>query len=174
LFDYEDPIVREIVDALPPGIALDAACGTGRHAEYLSMRGHQVVGVDSSPDMLQRARTRVPRAEFRQGDLDQLPLPNDHVDLVVCALALTHVSDLKPVITEFARVLRPGGHLVIIDVHHELVSLGSVPRVRSAGDQPGLLPAYRQPGQRLPQRRLAVRFGCGSAEGVMTRRVAWG
>src|SRR5512140_1816090 len=44
---------------------------------------------------------------------------------------------------EFARVLRPGGHLVISDVHHEWVALGSVPHVRRDDGAPGLLPAYR-------------------------------
>jgi ubiquinone/menaquinone biosynthesis C-methylase UbiE len=143
LFDYEESVVHEILGSLPPGTALDAACGTGRYAEYLATQGHRVIGVDSSPDMLDHARTRVPQAEFRQGDLHELPLPDDHVDIVVCALALTHLPDLRPAMTEFARVLRSGGHLVIFDVHHELVSLGSVPRVRSAGGEPGLLPAYR-------------------------------
>ena len=143
LFDYEESIVHEILATLPPGTALDAACGTGRHAEHLAAQGHQVIGVDSSPHMLNHARKRVPQAEFRQGDLHQLPLPDGHVDIVVCALALTHLPDLKPAIAEFARVLRPGGHLVIFDVHHELVSLGSVPRVRSADGEPGLIPAYR-------------------------------
>ena len=108
LFDYEEPIVHAIVDPLPPGSALDAACGTGRHSAYLAARGHRVIGVDSSPDMLDRARVRVPHAQFRIGDLHQLPLPDDHVDLVVCALALSHLADLRPVFTEFVRVLRPG------------------------------------------------------------------
>jgi SAM-dependent methyltransferase len=143
LFVHEEPVVYDILDALPPGIALDAACGTGRYARYLSARGHRVIGVDSSPDMLARARARVPQAEFQHGDLHHLPLPDDHVDIVVCALALTHLPDLQPVIAEFARVLRPGGHLVISDVHQELVSLGSVPRMRSATGAPALLPAYR-------------------------------
>lgn len=143
LFPFEEPVVHEILGALPPGIALDAACGTGRLAEYLSVLGHRVIGVDSSPDMLDRARERVPHAEFRQGDLHQLPVPDDHFDVVVCGLALVHLRDLKPVFAEFARVLRPGGHLVITDVHQEQVALGSVPRVRSADGEPGLLPAYR-------------------------------
>jgi SAM-dependent methyltransferase len=142
IFAYEEPFVREILDALPPGVALDAACGTGRHAEYLATRGHQVIGVDSSPDMLARARTRVPKADFRRGNLHELPLADDQVDIVVCALALTHLPKLTPVIAEFARVLRPGGHLVISDVHHVRVALGSVPRVRTASGEPGLLPAY--------------------------------
>ena len=56
LFDVEEPIIHEILDALAAGNALDAACGTGRYAGYLAARGHQVVGVDSSPEMLDRAR----------------------------------------------------------------------------------------------------------------------
>jgi SAM-dependent methyltransferase len=143
LFSDEVSVVHEILDALPPGIALDAACGTGRHAELLAAKGHRVIGVDSSPDMLDHARKRVPQADFRRGDLHQLPLPDDHVDIVVCALALTHLPDLKPPIAEFARVLRPGGHLVIFDMHHELVALGSVPRVRSESGEPGILTGYR-------------------------------
>jgi SAM-dependent methyltransferase len=143
LFPAEETLVHEILDGLPVGVALDAACGTGRHAEHLAGRGHRVIGVDSSPDMLQQARARVPAAEFRQGHLHSLPLPDDHADVIVCALALVHLEELGPAFGEFARVLRPGGHLVITDVHQELVALGSVPRVRSAGGEPGFLPAYR-------------------------------
>ncbi|XVU21346.1 methyltransferase domain-containing protein [Actinoplanes sp. CA-054009] len=143
LFAIEEPIVHEILAALPAGVALDAACGTGRYTAFLADQGHQVIGVDSSPDMLARAGERAPTADLREGDLHKLPVPDDHVDVVVCALALTHLPDPGPAITEFARVLRPGGHLVITDVHHELVALGSVPRVRSADGELGLLPAYR-------------------------------
>jgi len=74
LIAVEEPIVRQIVDGLPVGSALDAACGTGRHAAYLAARGHRVVGVDSSPDMLAYARARVPQAAFLAGDLRTLPL----------------------------------------------------------------------------------------------------
>ncbi|MEE6307994.1 class I SAM-dependent methyltransferase [Plantactinospora veratri] len=143
LFEVEEPIVREILDALPPGTALDAGCGTGRHTGYLAGKGHRVLGVDSSAEMLARARERVPEAAFQLADLRRLPLPDDHVDLVVCALALTHLPDLGPVFAEFARVLRAGGHLVISDAHQERVALGSVPRTRSGTGEPGLLPAYR-------------------------------
>src|SRR4051812_36918527 len=56
LYPAEEPFVHEILGDLPPGVALDVACGTGRHAEYLAGRGHRVVGVDSSPEMLDHAR----------------------------------------------------------------------------------------------------------------------
>ncbi|MFD0469351.1 class I SAM-dependent methyltransferase [Nonomuraea thailandensis] len=116
-FDYDEPLVHAIIDGLPAGVALDAACGTGRFAAALAERGHRVIGVDSSPDMLALARERVPEGDFRLGDLRGLPVPDDTADLVVCSLALTHAPSLDPVLAEFARVLRPGGHVVIADIH---------------------------------------------------------
>ncbi|HEX3813261.1 MAG TPA: class I SAM-dependent methyltransferase [Mycobacteriales bacterium] len=112
LINLEQPIVHEILDRLPIGVALNAGCGTGRHAAYLASLGHTVIGVDSSPGMSAKARAKVPAGEFHEADLHRLPIPDNQVDLVVCGLALTHVPELAPVISESVRVLRPGGHLV--------------------------------------------------------------
>lgn len=84
LIRLEEPVVRRLLDDLPPGRALDAACGTGRHAEYLRGRGHRVVGVDASAEMLARARAKLPDVEFRLGALSALPLETASVDLAVC------------------------------------------------------------------------------------------
>jgi SAM-dependent methyltransferase len=150
LFDADEPVVHTIVDALPRGATLDAACGTGRYADYLAEHGYRVVGVDSSPEMLDRARARVPSGESLLGDLRRLPLPDSRVDLVVSGLALSHVPTLVPVMAEFARVLRPGGHLVISDAHHEIVIRGSVPHALGPNDEPGLVATYRHtPGDFL-------------------------
>lgn len=150
LFDADEPVVHEIVGALPPGDALDAACGTGRFAAHLAGLGHRVTGVDSSPEMLDKARTRVPSAAFVLGDLHRIPLPDNSVDLVVTGLALTHVPELAPVLAEFARVLRPGGNLVVSDAHHEIVFRGSVPHALGPDGAPGLAPSYRHtPGAYL-------------------------
>jgi ubiquinone/menaquinone biosynthesis C-methylase UbiE len=135
LIELEQPVIREILDQLPPGTALDAACGTGRHAEYLAGLGHQVIGVDASPGMLAVARAKIPGGEFLAGDLHQLPVPDRHVDLVVCALALAHICDLCPVLAEFVRVLRPGGHLVISDTTHDWPCVQALP-----GGDVGYLP----------------------------------
>jgi SAM-dependent methyltransferase len=143
LFDQDEPVVHRILDTLPPGDALDAACGTGRYAEYLAGKGHRVVGVDSSPEMLDRARTRVPSAGFSLGELYRLPLPDSSMDLVVCTLALTHVPALGPVLAEFTRVLRPGGQVVLADAHHEIVTRGSVPHALGPDGEPGVTPSYR-------------------------------
>lgn len=115
LIDIEQPVVQEILDGLPVGLALDAACGTGRHTAFLAELGHTVIGVDTSPEMLAVAREAVPAAELHEADLHDLPLADDSVDLIVCALALTHVPDLERALAEFVRVLRPSGHLVVSD-----------------------------------------------------------
>jgi ubiquinone/menaquinone biosynthesis C-methylase UbiE len=84
-----------------------------------------VVGVDATPEMLERARARVPEADFRAGDLAALPLDEASVDLAVCTLALTHVPELGPSITELARVVRRGGRIVLSDLHPTMVLLGT-------------------------------------------------
>jgi len=140
LIDLEQPIVWEILDGLLPGVALDAACGTGRHAAYLASLGHRVIGVDSSTDMLARARVKIPDGEFHEADLHHLPVPDDHVDVVVCALSLTHVPELAPVLAEFVRVLRPGGHLVISDSRGLIGDIG-LPLAKTGPDgNPGYMP----------------------------------
>jgi ubiquinone/menaquinone biosynthesis C-methylase UbiE len=133
LLEIEQPIVREILDGLPPGVALDAACGTGRHTAHLAALGHTVIGVDSSPQMLAIARDKVPGGEFVEADIHHLPVSDGSVDLVVCAIALSHVPDLDPVFAEFVRVLRPRGHLVVSDSRGLIGDIG-LPLVRTAPD----------------------------------------
>jgi SAM-dependent methyltransferase len=76
--------------------------------------------------MLAVARAKVADADFRIGALEALPMPDACVDLVTCALALTHVPDLKPVMREFVRVLRPGGHVVLSDMHPVAAGTGAI------------------------------------------------
>jgi ubiquinone/menaquinone biosynthesis C-methylase UbiE len=142
LLDIEQPIVREILDSLPVGVALDAACGTGRHTAYLASLGHKVIGVDTSPEMLARARDKVPEGEFHEAELHDLPLADDSVDLVVCAIALSHVADLEQPLAEFVRVLRANGHLVISDSRGLIADIG-LPLVRvGPGGEVGYMPIW--------------------------------
>ncbi|MDJ1136023.1 class I SAM-dependent methyltransferase [Streptomyces iconiensis] len=141
-FGFDEPLVTRIAARLPSGVALDAACGTGRIAALLAGYGHRVLGVDSSPGMLDRARLRVPEGDFRAGDLRELPVDDRAVDLAVCSLALTHVPELRPVLAEFARVLQPGGQLVLTDVHPERVARCMIPTVRRPDGSPGRPASY--------------------------------
>ncbi|GAA1891751.1 class I SAM-dependent methyltransferase [Asanoa iriomotensis] len=157
LIDVEEPVVRQILAGLPAGRALDAACGTGRHAAFLAAAGHVVTGVDSSPDML--ARATVPAASFLRGDLRALPVRDASVDLVVCALALTHLPALEPAFAEFARVLRPGGQLVTSDIHWQSLYLGGI---ASAVDDDGA--EARLPASRFrPSAYVSAAVGAGFA-----------
>ena len=125
MFLAEEPVVHGILAGYPAGRALDAACGTGRHAAHLVSLGHDVTGIDCTPEMLEVAKAKAPDVQFKVGDLTSLPLPDDAVDVAVCALSLTHCADLEPPVRELARVVRPGGHVVISDVHPFPVMLGA-------------------------------------------------
>src|SRR5262249_45205835 len=113
----EQHAVHKLLEDAPRGRALDAACGTGRHAAHLVSLGYDVIGVDATPAMLEVARTKVPGADFREGRLENLPVDDASIDVVTCGLALEHADDLGVVMKEFARVLPPGGWVVGSDTH---------------------------------------------------------
>ena len=139
LISVEQPAVWSILDSLPAGDALDAACGTGRHAKRLAELGHQVVGVDGSPEMLDKARAAAPQVEFRLGELTSLPLDTARFDLAVCALALEHVQDLDRAVLELSRVVRPGGHVVISEAHPVPKALGGAVFFQDAAGGAGIV-----------------------------------
>lgn len=145
LIRVEEPVVRAMIDAAPVGAALDAACGTGRHAAYLLKRGHRVIGTDATPEMLEKARSQLPDAEFRPGELEALPLETSSVDLAVCALALTHSLELGPPIAELCRVLRPGGRLILSDLHPAMSLLGGTGFFIGADGSAGNVQSFHHP-----------------------------
>jgi ubiquinone/menaquinone biosynthesis C-methylase UbiE len=85
--------------------------------EHLAAAGREVVGVDASPEMLAAARTKLPGTDLREGVLEALPVPDASVAGAVCALALSHLPRLGPAVAELARVLAPGGRLIVSNPH---------------------------------------------------------
>ncbi len=136
--EREEPIVHAWLTELPVGVALDAACGTGRHAAHLASLGHTVIGVDATEAMLAIARAKVPGGDFRIGQLEALPMDDATVDLITCTLALTHVELLEPVMREFARVLRPGGRVILSDIHPFMAMTSSVAAFPTEDGGPGV------------------------------------
>jgi SAM-dependent methyltransferase len=124
LFRPEEGVVRRLLDGIPAGRVADVACGTGRHARYLTGRGHEVVGFDLSAAMLSRAP-----GQRAQADLLDLPLADKCVDAALCTLALTYIPDLASAFTEMARVVRPGGMIITSDIHVMSLYLGGVSKV---------------------------------------------
>lgn len=112
-FAMDEAALLPILDTFPAGDAIDVMCGTGRYAAHLAARGHRVRGYDASPGMLDLARAKLPGAEFGVADVSALPVADASADVMVNALAINHVEDLGPAFAEAARVLRPGGHLLL-------------------------------------------------------------
>jgi SAM-dependent methyltransferase len=115
----EFPATSSLIPDVEGKRVLDAGCGTGVYTEYLVERGAEVVGVDVSGEMLAHAADRVgDRAELRRADLaEPLDFAADSFDGVVSALALGYVEEWGPTFAEFARLLRPGGFLVLSTGH---------------------------------------------------------
>jgi SAM-dependent methyltransferase len=120
---YEQPGLRALLPALGGQRVLDAGCGAGRNASWLSEEGAEVTGLDASPEMLSRARTRVPAAAFSVGDLARpLKFADDSFDLAIASLVLHYLRDWTPILRELRRVVRTGGALAI-STHHPLMAL---------------------------------------------------
>ena len=143
LFSIEEPAMQALFERLDAGTVLDAACGTGRHSVELVRRGHLVIGVDSSEAMLEKARAKLPEADFREGDLETLPAGSQAFDAVVCALALVHLPDLHGAMAEFERVLHPGGRVIVSDVHPFLTLLGWQAQFRTGSGGAGFMRLHR-------------------------------
>lgn len=139
---------RSAVRALGlPGssLVLDLACGTGDLCRELEAAGMRAVGVDFSSGMLAAARTSAPLV---QGDVLALPVCDGIADGITCGFALRNVVDLDRLFAECARILRPGGRLVALELseprspllrfghriyfHHVVPLIGAVLSDRSA------------------------------------------
>lgn len=116
---YERPESLRLLGDVAGLKVLDAGCGSGAHAAALRSRGAIVTGMDQSSGMLALARERLGGgAALFEADLGApLPLPDSSFDRVLAALVLHYVEDWRLPLSEFRRVLVPGGKLVI-STHH--------------------------------------------------------
>lgn len=105
----------ELVNAGTSKRVADVGCGPGRAAAFLARHDLEVVGLDPSPAMLAVARVAYPEITFEEGQLDSLPLPTAALAGVVCwySIIYTPANSLGDAFAELARVLVPGGHLLL-------------------------------------------------------------
>src|SRR5262245_22704968 len=162
--------------------ALDLACGTGMVAcAFATIAGH-VTGIDITPAMLEQARLLAQRCSltnlsWRQGDIEELPFDDDEFSVVVSRYAFHHFLNPDIVLSEMARVCRPGGRILIADGcpppekidaynhfeklfdpshHRALTSEEFLSLIRGAGLQPARLAHYKM--EMEMERQLAASF----------------
>ena len=113
----EQRLILELMGELAGRRVLDVGCGDGVLACAVVSHGADVTGIDPDPAMLIAAHSRAARAAvggtFLEGRVEQLPLPDASFDVVVSVTVLCFVSDAAGAVREMARVLRPGGRLVL-------------------------------------------------------------
>ncbi|HET7567845.1 MAG TPA: methyltransferase domain-containing protein [Gaiellaceae bacterium] len=157
--------IRELIrEQLPCESFLDAGCGDGRY--FAALAGElpeRVAGVDISERILETARLQAPAgAELRQANLESLPFPDSAFDLVLSTQVIEHVLDPPRAAAELARVLRPGGRLVIsTDNERNRISQAlNLPRT-------ALVRALRLTHRRSPLHSPATPFGVGSFRALL-------
>ena len=100
------------------GNAVDLGCGTGRIGAWLGKQGAaRVAGLDRSPAMLKRAARKGHYAGLAIGDIVRAPFADARFDLAISVLATCHVADIRAFYGEAARLVRPGGYVVLLDYH---------------------------------------------------------
>ncbi len=145
---------RALLSLLPADLSgqvvLDAGCGSGRYVLHALRRGAaEVVGVDLSPEMLQRARAELaaaqqsPRAaapdagrvQLLQASVADLPLADGFADVTICALTVGHLDSLEAALAELRRVTRGGGLILCSDFHPLAHSRGGRREFARAGQR---------------------------------------
>jgi 2-polyprenyl-3-methyl-5-hydroxy-6-metoxy-1,4-benzoquinol methylase len=106
---------------LPPLEVCDFGCGTGVLSVELARWAKKVVAIDRSPQSLEQAKQRAEKAgvqnvTFLEADLHKLPLPPGKKDLVVISQSLHHVAEPASVLHEAARLLKPNGRIVVLEL----------------------------------------------------------
>ena len=113
-------------DNLDGRIVVDVAAGTGRWALHCNQRGARVIAVDFCHEMVRRAS-----CPSIQADAEWLPLLDASADVVICAFALGYAPAC---FAELARITRPGGMLLVSDVHPEALDRGWTRSFRHRGE----------------------------------------
>lgn len=164
--------VRELLPSCPS--AADLGCGTGLLLPVLHEKAPMVIGVDHSHEMLAQARARLdkaPWASLRVGELEHLPMRDAEVGCALICMALHHLAEPGRGIAEAARVLAPGGSLLLIDfARHEREAMRTRHGDLWLGFSPADLAAHCAAAGLDPQDTCEERLDSGLALVFITAR----
>lgn len=160
LYVHESEVEKALLGMLPAGgihDLVDIGTGTGKLLEALGPKVDQAIGIDLSRDMLGMARANLEAAglrncQVRHGDMYMLPLASQSADLATIHQVLHYADDPAQVIAEAARVLRPGGRLIVADfAPHELEFLRTEHAHRRLGFSDGEVQGWFQAAGLVPE-----------------------
>jgi SAM-dependent methyltransferase len=124
-------------------LGADLACGTGRIGVWLRQHGVATLdGVDLTAEMLEGAREKGVYRQLIAGDLRETSLPVATYDLVTVSLADEHLSDLRPLYQETARIARVGGYFVLVGYHPYFILNGMLTHYHTASGEPVAIETY--------------------------------
>jgi len=159
-----------VVPALlaPTTVVADLGCGTGRLSASVAPFVERVWSVDNSDAMLGAAGERLAghrNVELRQGALEKLPVPSQCVDVAVMCMVLHYIPEPLRALSEAARILKPNGRLVIVDIrtHDREDFRTSLGHVWSGFGEDQLKQWLTQAGLRPIRSHVAPKVGAGSA-----------
>lgn len=114
-------LAEALLRLMPPLVIADLGAGDGCFSLLLAAQAQRVIAVDSSEKMLEVGREQAQRygvtnVDFRQGDMEELPIDAASVDVVFFSQSLHHALHPALALEEAARILRPGGRIVILDL----------------------------------------------------------
>ena len=112
-FRRHEVVYQRLMDRCTGRDVLEAGSGEGYGADLIANVAHSVIGLDYDDSAVAHVRARYPRVDMRQGNLAELPIADDAVDVVVNFQVIEHLWDQAQFVDECARVLRPSGVLLI-------------------------------------------------------------
>ncbi len=114
-------LAEALLRLMPPLVVADLGAGEGAFALLLAQRAKTVIAVDSSAKMIEVGREQAQRhglknVDYRQGDMEEIPIGSGEVDLVFFSQSLHHALHPERALAEAARILVPGGRIVVLDL----------------------------------------------------------
>lgn len=173
----EQQLLFELLGPVAGKVLLDVGCGDGALASELARRGAAVTGLDADPAIIAAARRRAQAAamplQFVEGQAESLPFESGSFDLVLAVTVLCFVRDAERAVSEMARVLKPGGRLVIGELGRWSL-WAAYRRIRGwIGTSRGELRHSAQPGSFVLLLKLLASMCCGYEERCIIRPGAW-
>lgn len=171
MLSLEERFLPSILPELAGKDVLDVGCGTGRWLEYaISYAPRSVTGIDSSPEMLDRARHKLGRqAVLVEGNATSLPIASMSADIVLASFVTSYIAELPRFAAELRRVVRGAGSVYISDLHPETSIACKWQRGFRSGDKHvGLTTAVR------PLRTIISCFEAAGFEAVCLFEPAFG